>query len=82
MGQWNPSCFDNHYSTKEFPLSAIHKLAGFPDKIYFNTRTSVKVPESLLKSTPIGKWAYSAYEELINLLTDVGSHQTAIHFLK
>ena len=82
MGQWNPSTFDNHYSAK-FPLSAIRKLAGFPDKLYYNTRTVVDVPQELLERTPIGKWAYKAFDDLSTAsLADVDAHQTAFHFLK
>ena len=61
MGQWNPSVFDNSYSSK-LPMGPMRKLAGFhgSHSMYFNTRTSVEVPAFLLRATPLG-WVYDTY---------------------
>ena len=81
MGQWNPSVFDNSYSSK-IPMNAIRSLAGFwgNHKIYFNTRTTVEPPESLLKATPIGGWCYDSYDAVVQA-AEPGKHQTAINTL-
>ena len=62
MGQWNPTVFDNSYSSK-LPMGPMRKLAGFHGShaMYFNTRTSVQVPAYLLRVTPLG-WVYDTYE--------------------
>jgi len=56
MGLWNPSMFDNAYSSK-LPLGPIHKLSGFRSNngFHFNTRNVVTVPEELFCLTPMGK---------------------------
>jgi Centromere DNA-binding protein complex CBF3 subunit, domain 2 len=82
MGQWNPSTFDNSYSSK-LPMGPIRKLAGFHsgNRCYFNTRTQVIPDEELLRLTPIGEWCYDALEELLE--TDVnGTNLTAMHVLR
>ena len=65
MGQWNPSVFDNSYSSK-LPMGPMRKLAGFhgSQQMYFNTRTSVEVPAVLLRSSPLG-WVYDIYEAVM-----------------
>ena len=62
MGQWNPSVFDNSYSSK-LPIGPMRKLAGFhgSHQMYFNTRCSVEVPAALKRMTPLG-WVYQTYE--------------------
>ena len=82
MGQWNPSVFDNSYSSK-IPLGPIRKLAGFTgsSKIYFNTRTIVEPPDELLNATPMGQWCYDAYQYVQEHATD-GKYQTALHVLR
>lgn len=86
MGQWNPSVFDNSYSSK-LPLSPIRKLAGFDgdSKIYFLTRGTVMTEMEYLKyQTPIGKWAYTALEGVTEAAVRAGNgkHQTAFQVLK
>ena len=78
MGQWNPSMFDTHYSSK-LPMGPIRKLAGYAstNKMYFNTRTTVKPCDLLLRSTPIGKFAYDGLSGVTDKLIDGGSHDTA-----
>ena len=82
MGQWNPTVFDNSYSSK-IPLGPIRKLAGYTGgcKIYFNTRSTVKPDDVLLRATPIGEWVYQAYDFVSEAATD-GKHQTALHVLR
>jgi hypothetical protein len=82
MGQWNPSIFDASYSSK-LPMGPIRKLAGFASdsKCYFNTRTIIDPPEELLVETPIGGWAYNAFNNLLNE-TQGMSHHTALSVLK
>ena len=65
MGQWNPSVFDNSYSSK-LPMGPMRKLAGFhgSHQMYFNTRTSVAVPSFLLRSTSLG-WVYDVYDAVM-----------------
>jgi len=66
-------------------MGPIRKLAGYrsANGCYFNTRTVVAVPEELLYSTPIGKWCYTAYDDVMehSQLND-GSNQTAVEVLK
>ena len=64
MGQWNPSTFDNHYSSK-IPMKAMRMLAGYENEtdLYFNTRTSVQPSDDLLRATPIGCWVYDTLRE-------------------
>ena len=84
MGQWNPSVFDNHYSTK-LPIGSIRKLSGYISKsnVYFNTRTTVEPSAELLYSTPMGYWVYSAYEDVMEKAKlEGGGYETAIHFLR
>jgi Centromere DNA-binding protein complex CBF3 subunit, domain 2 len=80
MGNWNPSIFDNSYSTK-LPMSPIRKLAGFADgnSLYFNTRTTVMPSDELRRMTPFGKWCYDAYAGVIERDT---SKYTVLGFLK
>jgi len=65
MGQWNPSIFDQAYSSK-LPMGPIRNLASFHSNngFYFNTQTVVAVPEDLLYSTPMGKWCYKGYDDV------------------
>ena len=80
MGQWNPSIFDNSYSSK-LPMGPIRKLAGYHgnNKMYFNTRTNVQVPEELLRMTPIGEWVYDIMPKVMER---AGSdHPTCLHVL-
>jgi hypothetical protein len=80
MGQWNPSIFDNSYSSK-LPMGPIRKLAGFHgnNKMYFNTRTGVVVPDELLRMTPIGEWIY----DITPLVSEraKSDHPTCLHVL-
>jgi Centromere DNA-binding protein complex CBF3 subunit, domain 2 len=80
MGNWNPSIFDNSYSTK-LPMSPIRKLAGFADgnSLYFNTRTTVIPSDELRRMTPFGKWCYTAYDGVLE--RDVNKY-TLLGFLK
>jgi hypothetical protein len=81
MGQWNPSVFDNSYSSK-LPMAPIRKLAGFyaNNKMYFNTRTNVDVPDDLLRMTPISEWLYNITPQV---LEEAGStHPTCLNVLK
>ena len=82
MGNWNPSMFDKAHSSKT-PLAPIHKLVGYNsnNKFYFNTRTSIKPPDTLLQSTPIGKFAYNAYDAVHGACILGGKHPTATHML-
>ena len=83
MGQWSPSVYDTHYSTK-FLLSAIWKLAGFgsESKIYFNMQMQVMPSDKLLKSTPMGAWCYDMHDKVLEVSQEKGGgHQTAIHML-
>ncbi|KAG7347926.1 centromere DNA-binding like protein [Nitzschia inconspicua] len=84
MGQWNPSVFDNYYSTK-LPIGSIRKLAGYISKsnIYYNTRTTVNPNDELLKSTPIGSFVYTALDGVLEQAQNHrGGYDTAIHFLR
>ncbi len=84
MGQWNPSMFDQAYSSK-LPMGPILKLAGFHSNngFYFNTRTVVAVPEELLYLTPMGKWCYKSYEDLFDhSMNNDGVNPTAVETLK
>ena len=84
MGQWNPSTFDNLYSTK-LPMHPMRKLAGYTSdsKMYYNIRTTVDPPEVLLKSRPIGKFMYKSLDALVaNGEVESGSkNATAKHVL-
>ena len=82
MGQWDPSTFDNSYSSK-LPMGPMRKLAGFfgSHKIHFNTRTTVKPCDTLLRSTPIGKWVYDALDAVL-AVSDSGENTTAIAVLR
>lgn len=62
MGNWNPSVYDKSYSTK-LPMGPMRTLAGFEgsSKMYFNPRTTVPVPDSLLRCSPFG-WAEKAWD--------------------
>ncbi|KAG7364178.1 hypothetical protein IV203_037380 [Nitzschia inconspicua] len=84
MGQWNPSVFDNYYSTK-LPIGSIRKLAGYVSKsnIYYNTRTTVNPNDALLKSTPMGSFVYTALDGVLEQAQiHRGGYDTAIHFLR
>jgi hypothetical protein len=74
---------DAHYSTK-LPLDAIRKLAGYPssNKLYFNTRSTIRPPQELLNETPIGRFVYTALDGVLKASEKKGDHQTAVHFLK
>jgi hypothetical protein len=65
MGPWNPSVFDNSYSSK-LPMGPMRKLAGYQgsNQMFFNTRTSVEVPAYLKRVTPLG-WVYDTYESVM-----------------
>jgi len=82
MGQWADGVWDNAYSSK-LPFGPIRKLAGYQskDEFYFNTRTTVKPPESLLKATPMGEWIYDAYESVCAENFHTGKGQTAVQVL-
>lgn len=82
MGQWDPSTFDNAYSSK-LPMGPMRKLAGFAGshKIHFNTRTTVKPGDVLLRATPIGKWVYEALDGVLEV-SDNGDNCTAIAVLR
>jgi len=59
MGQWADGVWENACYSK-IPFGTIRKLAGCfaTNEFYFNTGTTVKAPEALLKATPIGEWVY------------------------
>ena len=76
--------FDTAYSAK-LPMGPIRKLAGFnsANGFCFNTRTAVNVPEELLHLTPMGKWCYTAYEDVVeHSRLNGGSNATAVEVLK
>ena len=82
MGQWNPSVFDNSYSSK-LPMPAIRKLAGYENKVYFNTRTTMYPNDLLRQSTPIGRWCYAQYNNLVARIAETDeSLSTALSFLR
>ena len=84
LGNWNPSLVDATYSSK-LPLKPIRTMAGYPSKtkFYYLPRGTVEPSEELLQSTPMGRWVYTACEQLEFRITQSGgsSHQTAHHFL-
>ena len=52
--------------------------------MYFNTRTGVEPPESLLRMTPMGGWVYEAHNAVAEAAREtpkVGQHQTAVQVL-
>jgi hypothetical protein len=62
-------------------MGPIRKLAGYHgnNKMYFNTRTNVQVPEELLRMTPIGEWVYDIMPKVMER---AGSdHPTCLHVL-
>ena len=84
MGNWNPSVHDNVYASK-LPLLAICKLAGYISvgKIYFNTRTMVKVPNKLLCAMPMGAWSFQAHNDVLAAFQATGGGgMTALNTLK
>jgi hypothetical protein len=63
-------------------MAPIRKLAGFyaNNKMYFNTRTNVDVPDDLLRMTPISEWLYNITPQV---LEEAGStHPTCLNVLK
>lgn len=82
LGNWNPSIFDNSYSTK-LPLGPMRMLAGFFDdkKFYFLPRGTVMPSEELKRMTPIGKWVCDAYDAVLEA-SDEGDNPTCQHFLR
>jgi hypothetical protein len=81
MGQWNPTTFDTSYSSK-LPLGPMRKLAGFQDKMYFNTRVSIQPSQELLELTPFGGWCFKALAAVEDVCQSTGrQHQTALHVL-
>lgn len=82
MGQWNPSVYDNSYSSK-LPMGPMRKLAGYHGntKLYFNTRTAVMPPESLLRSTPMGSWIYATHDA-VSKDTRSADHPTTMYVLR
>ena len=83
MGQWADGVFECSYSSK-LPFGPMRKLAGFlnSSEFYFNTRTIIEPPILLLKMTPIGEWAYSAYDSVRDVAIRTGKHQTAVQVLR
>ena len=82
MGQWNPSIMDNSYSSK-LPIGPMRKLAGFhsENKMYFNTRTTVRPSNSLKRKTPLGKFSFDMLDALVEQDRS-GDHPTAMHVLR
>jgi len=82
MGQWADGVWENAYLSK-LPFGPIRKLAGYvsKDEFCFNTRTSVKPSQVLLMATPIGEWAYNAYELVRSCTHEVGKASTAVQAL-
>jgi hypothetical protein len=84
LGNWNPSMQDSSYSTK-LPMRPIRKLAGFvsANRMHYNPRTQVEVPEELARLTPIGQWAIDAFEKVGQAVSDSGLPKfTAYNVLK
>jgi len=83
MGQWSDGVWESAYSSK-LPFGPIRKLAGYQatNEFYFNTRTTVKVPETLLEATPIGEWVYEAYENVRSTSIETGKGKTAVQVLR
>ena len=79
MGNWNPSVYDNSYSTK-LPMSPIRKLAGFGDgnSLHYNARSAVLPSDELRRMTPFA-WCYDACD---GTLEYDSSKYTALGFLR
>lgn len=84
LGNWAQGIFGGSYSGK-LPLDPIRQLGGFSgnSKFYFNPRTTVEVPEELLKMSPIGEIVYSVLAEVERQYVecDAKKHQTAYQVL-
>ena len=83
MGQWADGVWDRSYSSK-LPFGPMRKLAGYlnSSEFYFNTRTIIDPPESLLELTPMGEWCYDAYAAVRAEATRTGLHGTAVQVLR
>jgi hypothetical protein len=81
MGQWNPSVYDNSYSSK-LPMGPMRKLAGYHgnSRLYYNARTAVDPPMSLLSKTPLG-WVYSVNDTLMDR-HDIQDHPTLMYVMR
>jgi uncharacterized damage-inducible protein DinB len=83
LGNWDPKIQETSYSTK-LPWRPMRKLAGFTtgNNMYYNPRTMVEPPESLIEKTPFSRFLtpYEYVEQKIQ--NDNADCWTAFEYLK
>jgi len=79
LGNWSPTIQETYYSTK-LPLRGIRAMAGFSGAtggIYYNMRTTVRVPHELQRETPISAFVFDAINTVNEAIANGGDHATA-----
>ena len=84
LGNWDPKIQEKSYSTR-LPMRPMRAMAGYTvaKGMYFNPRSVVSIPMSLLLKTPF-RFAYECYNELLEFVSTSSNGQgsTALHFCK